>query len=222
MVQNFITEVLSFSGCPYYWCINCNKEIQHAISESFNMNGLSLSAGFIMLAAIIVVLSYLSTKKQTAHNTAVPLTCAAMVLGMGLGGFADGIVLHQILQWHEMLSNKFPPETLLYKSVNMFWDGIFHAFTLLATIIGVCLLWKLMLRDNINKSGFLLSGGLLTGWGIFNLAEGILNHHILKLHNVREFSPHHDLWNYGFLLFGVTLILAGWLFIRRGKLINSV
>jgi len=26
------------------------------------------------------------------------------VLGLGLGGFVDGIVLHQILQWHHMLT----------------------------------------------------------------------------------------------------------------------
>ena len=29
---------------------------------------------------------------------------AGIVLGIGLGGFFDGIVLHQILQWHHMLT----------------------------------------------------------------------------------------------------------------------
>lgn len=44
------------------------------------------------------------------------LAFAAIVLGIGLGGFVDGIVLHQILQWHEMLSNKIPPDTLVNKA----------------------------------------------------------------------------------------------------------
>jgi uncharacterized membrane protein len=28
----------------------------------------------------------------------------AFIMGLGLGGFIDGIVLHQILQWHHMLT----------------------------------------------------------------------------------------------------------------------
>src|SRR5919109_1453482 len=43
---------------------------------------------------------------------------AAMVLGIGLGGFVDGIVLHQIVQWHNMLSNWMPPTTLEAMHVN--------------------------------------------------------------------------------------------------------
>jgi len=35
----------------------------------------------------------------------IPLIAAGIFLGLGLGGFVDGILLHQILQWHHMLSN---------------------------------------------------------------------------------------------------------------------
>lgn len=199
-------------------CINCNTEIQQAISESFYSN-LAMFTSFIVLAGIIFTLSYFSGKQQINSNkfTFVPLTCAAIVLGIGIGGFTDGIILHQILQWHEMLSNKLYPDTLIYKSVNMFWDGIFHLFTLATTIMGIFLLWKLMPRSNINKSGFLLSGGLLAGWGIFNLVEGIINHHILELHNVRELTDEKYLWNYGFLVFSIFLLIAGRQLIRKGQ-----
>jgi hypothetical protein len=35
---------------------------------------------------------------------AKPLVQAGILLDLGLGGFFDGIVLHQILQWHHMAS----------------------------------------------------------------------------------------------------------------------
>lgn len=40
------------------------------------------------------------------------LKVPGVLLGVGLGGFVDGILLHQILQWHHMVSNVVPPTTL--------------------------------------------------------------------------------------------------------------
>ena len=34
------------------------------------------------------------------------LESAGVALGMGLGGFIDGIVLHQLLQWHNLFSSQ--------------------------------------------------------------------------------------------------------------------
>lgn len=34
---------------------------------------------------------------------------AAVLMDVGLGGFVDGILLHQIFQWHNMVSNWYPP-----------------------------------------------------------------------------------------------------------------
>jgi uncharacterized membrane protein len=57
------------------------------------------------------------------------------LLGIGPGGFVDGILFHQILQWHGMLRTPYAktgvdPETAVVNmQVNMFWDGLFHAFT---------------------------------------------------------------------------------------------
>jgi len=179
-------------------CITCNKEIQEAIwKDSFAPNLFTMLSAFIVLGIVVAILSYMTAKRHRANVskyptkqilTPVPLTTTAMILGIGAGGFIDGIVLHQILQWHEMLSNKMPPTTLVAKSVNMFWDGIFHAYTLIVTIIGIGLLWKLLWRKDIDRSGNLLIGGMLLGWGIFNIVEGIIDHHLLKLHNVKEIS----------------------------------
>ena len=48
-----------------------------------------------------------------------PLVSAGILLGTGLGGFVDGIVLHQILQWHNMLSSIRPPTDLITMKYNM-------------------------------------------------------------------------------------------------------
>ena len=120
--------------------------------------GYMLSA-FIVLVVIILIFSMLATRRYQSRiianpgfseKNALPLMAAATVLGIGIGGFIDGIVLHQILQWHEMLTNKLPANTLVNKSINMFWDGIFHLFTLITTTIGVFLLWNLLNKKNIN------------------------------------------------------------------------
>jgi uncharacterized membrane protein len=55
-----------------------------------------------------------------------PLIAAGTLMGTGMGGFVDGILFHQVLQIHNMLSAKLPPNTLINAKVNMIWDGLFH------------------------------------------------------------------------------------------------
>ena len=153
--------------------------------------------------------------------TAAPLSPArasrvpGIVLGLGLGGFADGIVLHQIAQWHNMGSAVLPPTTMEAMKQNMAWDGWFHVATLLLTVVGVYLL----LRDA--RDGALLPGAgaftgqLLLGWGIFNLVEGLVDHHLLGIHHVRDMPMHVPLYDWLFVgIGGVGLIAIGWLVAR--------
>lgn len=213
-------------------CVNCNREIREAIFNStFYPNLFAILSPFIALGIVTVIISFISTRNHKAkvafmpdHKilSPVPLTAAATVVGIGIGGFIDGILLHQILQWHEMISNKIPPTTYVAKSVNMFWDGIFHAFTLIVTMVGVVLLWNLLKRKDIDRSGNLLVGGLMLGWGIFNLLEGIADHQLLKLHNVREVTDNKEFWNYGFLGFSVLLIVVGLLIVKQRKADDGV
>jgi uncharacterized membrane protein len=48
---------------------------------------------------------------RAAHRGAI--IAPGILLGSGLGGFIDGILLHQILQWHNMLSSVRPPIDLV-------------------------------------------------------------------------------------------------------------
>ena len=100
-----------------------------------------------------------------------PLIAAGTLLGIGMGGFVDGITFHQILQLHNMLSAKLPPTTLVNAEINMFWDGLFHAFTWAMTAIGLALLWRAGQRPEVPWSTRTFAGSLSLGWGLFNLVE---------------------------------------------------
>jgi uncharacterized membrane protein len=65
------------------------------------------------------------------------------VLGLGLGGFVDGIVAHQLLEWHHMLSSRYPPTSEHHLRLNMVGDGVFHAGCLVLVVVGVFLLARL-------------------------------------------------------------------------------
>jgi uncharacterized membrane protein len=99
----------------------------------------------------------------------------------------------------------------------MFWDGVFHAFCLIVVIVGIVMLWRLLFRKDIERSGKLLGGGLLLGWGLFNLLEGIADHQVLKLHNVREVTADVNIWNIAFLAVSVVLIIVGFMLTRAHK-----
>ena len=94
---------------------------------------------------------------------------AGMILGLGLGGFIDGIALHQIAQWHNMGSAVVPPTTMEAMAQNMRWDGYFHAATLLLTIAGILILWSDGHAGLSPRRVSTLIGQMIFGWGLFNL-----------------------------------------------------
>ncbi|GAB2949454.1 DUF2243 domain-containing protein [Hymenobacter coalescens] len=146
-----------------------------------------------------------------------PLIAAGILLGAGLGGFVDGIVLHQILQWHNMLSGKLPPNNLVDAKVNMYWDGVFHAAVWGMTALGLRLLWGVGHRRDVPWSGRTFGGSLVLGWGLFNVVEGLIDHLLLGLHHVYEYTPDHLPADLGFQAFGLLQVAAGALLIRRGR-----
>ena len=145
----------------------------------------------------------------TAQRDIGPLVLAGLVLGIGLGGFVDGIVLHQIFQWHNMLSSTHPPTTLVAMKFNMIWDGLFHAFTWGVTLAGIILLFRAGRRRTVEWSGHLLAGAMLGGWGLFNLVEGTIDHQILGVHHVHP-GAHQLAWDLAFLASGPVLALLGY------------
>ncbi|AIV33273.1 DUF2243 domain-containing protein [Streptomyces globisporus] len=154
------------------------------------------------------------------------LQLPGIVLGVGLGGFVDGILLHQLLRWHHMLTSTntdrigvkyYPANTVPGLQMNTLWDGIFHAVCWLAVLIGLAVLYARVThgRRRVWTSGKLW-GWILVGWGLFNLVEGILDHHILGIHHVYA-GDQQIWWDLGFLLLGVLLVVAGWMIQNRAR-----
>jgi uncharacterized membrane protein len=143
---------------------------------------------------------------------------AGVVLGAGLGGFVDGIVFHQLLQWHNMLSARIATDNLLGARINMFWDGVFHAAVWLVTVAGVVLLFRAgRVQRHGEGAAHELLGGALIGWGVFNAVEGLVNHFGLGLHHVAEFAADPLPGDLAFLASGVLLVLVGAWVARRGR-----
>lgn len=154
----------------------------------------------------------------TVRSSARPggFLLAAVVLGVGLGGFVDGIVFHQILQWHHMASAADPPVTVDALRLNTLLDGLFHAAAWVVTLTGIILLWRAAAATRTRPATGLLLGGLLTGFAGFNLVEGVVNHHILRLHHVRD-GPDALAYDAGFLLVSAILFFVGYALLRRAR-----
>jgi uncharacterized membrane protein len=154
--------------------------------------------------------------EQTSDSNIRPLLLAGLVLGLGQGGFFDGIVFHQLLQWHHMFSSIKTDATIAGMELNTLGDGLFHLFDWLLTLTGIGLLWRAGRSVENVWSGQVLFGSLLMGAGIFNLVEGIIDHHILGIHHLKP-GVHQGLWDIGFLASGVLLIGVGLILTRTAK-----
>src|SRR5919205_976583 len=96
---------------------------------------------------------------------------AGILFGLGLGGFFDGILLHQVLQWHHMLSSWYPVNSLENLKLNTLWDGIFHSCTYLFVIAGLFILWRHAHRRHLYwYIGFLAWGAVMViiGWRLMD------------------------------------------------------
>ncbi|MBC1240584.1 DUF2243 domain-containing protein [Nostoc sp. 2RC] len=155
--------------------------------------------------------------KSTTLNQRTPLIIAGIVLGLGLGGFVDGILLHQLLQWHHMLSNIRPLTNVANEDLNMVWDGLFHAFDWLLTVAGIILLWRAGGRDDVPWSSQTFIGSILIGAGLFDVVEGLIDHQILGIHHVKP-GPNQLAWDLGFLAFGSLLAVIGSIMIKKDSI----
>ena len=157
--------------------------------------------------------------KQTNENKGFP-PGAGFMLGLGLGGSFDGILLHQVLQWHHMVTSAgYPPNSVENLKLNTLLDGLFHLTTYIFVAIGLLILWRAAHQRHVGWSGKMLAGTMLMGFGVFNLVEGIIDHHLLGLHHVNETVPPEQwiYWDAGFLIWGAAMVVIGWFLLQAGQ-----
>jgi uncharacterized membrane protein len=131
------------------------------------------------------------------------LLWSGLILGMGIIGSIDEIVLHQLLQWH----NFYVHTTAYWRIVS---DGVFHLVS--AGLLfggGLMLAWHRPRFDDPSQSRALLAGMLL-GMGGFNLYDGTIQHKLLQLHPVREGVPNLLPYDLAFNSIALALLLLGW------------
>jgi uncharacterized membrane protein len=149
-----------------------------------------------------------------------PLIWAGIVLGMGFGGLADGIVLHQILGWHHLVcfNPNCQPVSIAQLQLENTQDGYFHLGLWLCLLLGTTLLFRAGRSAGQGWAGQILIGSMLAGSGLFNFFEGLINHQILGIHHVLPGNPHQQLFDMLYLANGILFFLAGAWLVRSRRI----
>jgi uncharacterized membrane protein len=137
----------------------------------------------------------------------------ALLLGFALGGFFDGILLHQILQWHHLLSGLDAPGMRDLR-VQVIADGVFHGLMYVIAIVGLTLLYRVR-RASTTATVSAVLAPVLFGFGLWHVIDAVLSHWLTGIHRIRMDVPEPLWWDLGWLgIFGVVPVAAA-LFVRR-------
>jgi uncharacterized membrane protein len=132
---------------------------------------------------------------------------AGYLLGFALGGFFDGILLHQILQWHHLLS--------LVDGVGdvrnqVLFDGVFHALMYVLAAVGLALLIRGGGDISLPDAGRWLIGSAMIGFGVWHILDSIASHWLFGIHRIKLDSPNPLMWDLiWFVAFGAVPLLVG-------------
>ncbi|MBW5422460.1 DUF2243 domain-containing protein [Streptomyces sp. BG9H] len=137
------------------------------------------------------------------------------VLGVAVTAAVDEIVFHQLLGWHHFYDRSTP-------GVGLLSDGLLHTGELLGLVAGFFLYADLRRRRALVPAH--AWAGFFLGTGVFQLFDGIVDHKLLRLHQIRygvDVTPYDWAWN----LAGLALLLIGGVLAvraaRRGRAVTS-
>jgi uncharacterized membrane protein len=142
-------------------------------------------------------------------------TWAGYALGFAMSGFFDGILLHQVLQWHHLLSG-LQPARFADLRVQIMADGLFHAAMYLVAAAGLYMLYRARADLSLPRGGRRLLANFWIGFGAWHVLDAVLSHWVLRIHRIRMDSANPLAWDLAWLfLFGVIPLLIGWRLRRR-------
>ncbi len=142
------------------------------------------------------------------------LRWSGYLLGFAIGGFFDGILLHQVLQWHHLLSGLEGPAFRDLR-VQILADGLFHVAMYVVALVGLFWLARSRHELGLANADRLLLASVLMGFGIWHIVDAVVFHWTMGIHRIRMQTGHPLLWDLAwFFVFGVA-IAAGGLLLRR-------
>lgn len=136
---------------------------------------------------------------------------AAVLVGIGLMAAVDEILFHQILAWHHFYDQATPAIALLS-------DGLLHSAELIILVAGFFMLGALLRRGALARGS--AWAGVFLGAGGFQLFDGIVDHKLLRLHQIRYVDnvlPYDLAWN----LSAVVLLAIGFVLLRRARRVSQ-
>ena len=141
---------------------------------------------------------------------------AGYALGFAIGGFFDGILLHQVLQWHHLLSG-LEGQRFQDLRFQILADGVFHLAMYAVGGVGLWLLWRTRGHFAAPGADRRLVANALIGFGAWHVIDAVASHWLLGLHRIRMDSETPLIWDLAwFLVFGVLFVAWGWRLHRGG------
>jgi uncharacterized membrane protein len=139
------------------------------------------------------------TRRGLAPSGSGAVLASGALLGVGTASFVDQAVFHLVLGWHHFWDGSTPHAALVS-------DGLFHAFGFVAVVSGLFLLSDLRRRRSLVVRRWV--GGVLLGAGAFQLYDGLVQHKVFGLHQIRygvDLLPYDLTWN----VLAAVLLVAG-------------
>lgn len=138
---------------------------------------------------------------------------SGILFGIGLVAFIDEMVFHQLLHWHHFYDKSTT-------NIGLVSDGLFHALSWFATIGSLFMFADLRRRNALWLKRW--QGGVFLGAGAFQLYDGIIQHKLMRLHQIRydvDILPYDLIWN---IIAGALIVLGAFLVYRtRRSTINN-
>ncbi|WP_440857535.1 DUF2243 domain-containing protein [Staphylococcus shinii] len=136
---------------------------------------------------------------------------SGILFGLGVAAFIDEVVFHQLLAWHHFYDKSS-------MAIGLASDGLFHAFSWFATVASLFLLADIKRRNSFWVKRWV--SGMLLGLGFFQLYDGLIQHKIFQIHQIRyevNVLPYDIVWN----AIAVIILIVGFIvFIQTQKYIR--